>query len=90
MFSNFKILLSGFFLTEVLEYLNVAFLAELPLSVLYLDNVFKAMSSGLYLSLYGILSRFCSPDNLASRLAVFDSLITMTGKAFIIHALMSH
>ena len=90
MFSNFKILLSGFFLTEVLEYLNVAFLAELPLSVLYLDNLFKAMRSGLYLALYGILSRFCSPDNLASRLAVFDSLITMTGKAFIIHALMSH
>ena len=64
----------------MLSYLNLIFLAELPIGVLYLQYFLAPLTTGLYLALYGILSRFSSPDNLASRLAVFDSIFTVMGK----------
>ena len=67
-------------MSDVLSYLNLVFLAELPIGVLYLQDIWGPLTSGLYLALYGILSRFSSPDNLASRLAVFDSIFTVMGK----------
>ena len=73
-------LFTGHFLSDGLSYLNLAFLAELPIGVLFLNNVFMSMTTGLFLGLYGILSRFCSSNNLAPRLAVFDSIFTITGK----------
>ena len=72
-------------MNDALSYLNLVFLAELPIGVLYLQDIWGPLTSGLYLALYGILSRFSNPDSLASRLAVFDSIFTVMGKTDSLH-----
>ena len=74
--------IAAYFLSDALSYLNLIFLAELPIGVLYLKDVWWPLTSGLYLALYGILSRFSHPDSLASRLAVFDSIFIVMGKTY--------
>ena len=77
--------IAAYFLSDALSYLNLIFLAELPIGVLYLQDIWGPLASGLYLALYGILSRFSNPDSLASRLAVFDSIFTVMGKTDSLH-----
>ena len=77
--------IAAYFLSDALSYLNLVFLAELPIGLLYLQDIWGPLSSGLYLALYGILSRFSNPDSLASRLAVFDSIFTVMGKTDLLH-----
>ena len=72
-------------MSDALNYLNLIFLAELPIGVLYLQDIWGPLTSGLYLALYGILSRFSNPESLASRLAVFDSIFTVMGKTDSLH-----
>ena len=72
--------IAAYFLSDALSYLNLVFLAELPIGLLYLQDIWGPLTSGLYLALYGILSRFSNPESLASRLAVFDSIFTVMGK----------
>jgi hypothetical protein len=49
--------ISATYLSDALEYLNLIFLAELPLEVLYLEALIDTLRIGFYIGIYGIISR---------------------------------
>ncbi len=71
----------GNLLEEALNFLNYAFLEELPLEVLYLGAPIATMKVGFFMAVYGIISRFSPPEKLSSRMALTDGLTTLANIA---------
>ena len=71
--------LVGFLLGEVVDFVNYAFLEELPLEFLYIEiPVGFIQYVGIYLAVYGLLSRFVTPQQFATRMALMDGIMTVT------------
>ena len=77
---KFLVMLSfvAMFFADAVDYLNYAFLEELPLEFLYIDvpiSFFQYV--GFYLAVYGLLSRFVPQNQLATRMAFLDGISTV-------------
>ncbi len=68
----------GTFLGDLIDYLNYAFLEELPLEALYADIITQFLSSiAWFLAIYGLISRYASKSQMATRMAFVDGFNTI-------------